>query len=72
MKSVTSDTFPMLATPVADVLRPPGGDPDQGSEFSFERIPGEIDESDAGQMLVVEAGPLASRQRRVFEQLTNL
>ncbi len=56
----------------ADVLAPPCCDPDQGSEFSFERIPGEVDESDAGEMLVVETCPLPSRQWRVFEHLTHL
>ena len=57
---------------LADVLRPSCRDPDQGGEFSLQRVPGEVDEADAGEVLVIEAGPLASRQRRIFEHLTHL
>src|SRR5208337_773328 len=52
----------------ADLLLPSGRHPDQRRELSFERVPCEIDESDACEVLVVEPGPLPSRQWRVFEQ----
>ena len=51
----------------ADVLVPAGGHPDERGEFSLERVPAEVDETDAGEMFVVETGPLPSRHRGVDE-----